>query len=318
MTGGELVLAAALDVVAGDPRWLPHPVRGMGMLIAWYDHRVRTFCFSDQALQIAGACLALGLPAAAYAGATWLIAQAATLSPLFGQLVGIGLAYTSLAGRDLFDHVQPVSRALQEGNLAAAREAVARIVGRDSSALEEPEIVRATVETIAESTADGIIAPLVYLSLGGAPLALAYKAVNTLDSMVGHRDERYEHFGWASARLDDVMNWVPARLTGGFIALASGLATTQWHRVQDSWYILHRDGDKHASPNSGMPEAAMAGALGVQLGGRNYYDGVAHEGELIGDAGTALTPGHIDQATRIMVIAAGLGLFFALLSLWVS
>lgn len=318
MTGGELVLAAVLDVVAGDPRWLPHPVRGMGMLIAWYDHQVRTFCRSDQALQIAGACLALGLPAAVYAAATWLIAQAATFSPLFGQLVGIGLAYTSLAGRDLFDHVQPVSRALKEGNLAAAREAVARIVGRDSSALEEPDIVRATVETIAESTADGIIAPLVYLSLGGAPLALAYKAVNTLDSMVGHHDERYEHFGWASARLDDVMNWVPARLTGGFIALASGLATAQWHRVQDSWYILHRDGDKHASPNSGMPEAAMAGGLGVQLGGQNYYDGVPHEGELIGDAGTALTLGHIDQATRIMVIAAGLGLFFALLSLWVS
>ena len=130
----------------------------MGMLIAWYDHRVRTFCRSDQALQIAGACLALGLPAAAYAAATWLIAQAATLSPLFGQLVGIGLAYTSLAGRDLFDHVQPVSRALQEGNLAAAREAVARIVGRDSSALEEPEIVRATVvvakehDLVAEAT----------------------------------------------------------------------------------------------------------------------------------------------------------------------
>lgn len=318
MTGGELVLAAALDVVAGDPRWVPHPVRGMGKLIAWYDHKIRTFCRSDQALQIAGACLALGLPAAVYAAATWLIAQAAAFSPLFGQLVGIGLAYTSLAGRDLVDHVQPVSRALQHGNLAAAREAVARIVGRDSSTLEEPEVVRATVETIAESTSDGIIAPLVYLSLGGAPLALAYKAVNTLDSMVGHHDERYEHFGWASARLDDVMNWVPARLTGGFIALASGLATAQWHRVQDSWYILHRDGDKHPSPNSGLPEAAMAGALGVQLGGRNYYDGVAHEGELIGDAGTVLTPEHIDQATRIMVIAAGLGLFFALLSLWIA
>jgi adenosylcobinamide-phosphate synthase len=221
MTGGELVLAAALDVVAGDPRWLPHPVRGMGVVISWFDDQVRTFCRSDQSLQIAGACLALGLPAAVYAAATWLIAQAAAFSPLLGQLVGIGLAYTTLAGRDLFDHVQAVSRELQQGNLAGAREAVARIVGRDSATLEEPEIVRATVETIAESTADGIIAPLVYLSLGGAPLALAYKAVNTLDSMVGHHDERYEHFGWASARLDDVMNWVPARLTGGFIALAS-------------------------------------------------------------------------------------------------
>lgn len=318
MTGGELVLAAVLDVVAGDPRWMPHPVRGMGVVISWFDSQVRTVCRSDQSLQIAGACLALGLPVAIYAAATWLIAQAAMVSPLLGQLVSIGLAYTTLAGRDLFDHVQAVSRELQQGNLAGAREAVARIVGRDSAMLTEPEVVRATVETIAESTADGIIAPLVYLSLGGAPLALAYKAVNTLDSMVGHHDERYEHFGWASARLDDVMNWVPARLTGGFIALASGLATAEWHRVHDSWSILDRDGGKHLSPNSGIPEAAMAGALGVQLGGLNYYDGVAHDGELIGDDTTALTIAHVDQATRIMVVAAGLGLFFALLSLWVS
>ncbi len=318
MTGVELLLAAALDVVAGDPRWLPHPVRGMGLVIAWYDDRVRNFCRSDQSLQIAGACLALGLPTAVYAAATWLITQATTFSPLLGQVVGISLAYTTLAGRDLFDHVQAVSHELQQGNLVGAREAVAMIVGRDSATLTEPEIVRATVETIAESASDGIIAPLVYLSLGGAPLALAYKAVNTLDSMVGHHDARYEYFGWAAARLDDVMNWVPARLTGGFIALASGLATSQWHRVHDSWYILQRDGDKHPSPNSGRPEAAMAGALGVQLGGWNYYDGVAHDGELIGDVTTALMPGHIDQASRIMVVAAGLGLFFALLSLWVS
>lgn len=318
MTGGDLLLAAALDAVAGDPRWLPHPVRGMGFIIDWFDHRIRSLCRSDQALQIAGVCLALGLPAAVYAVATFVITQAAALSPLLGHIVGVGLAYTTLAGRDLFDHVQAVSRELACGNLDGARKAVALIVGRDSATLTEPEIVRATVETIAESTSDGMIAPLVFLSLGGAPLALAYKAVNTLDSMIGHRDARYEYFGWASARLDDVMNWVPARLTGGFIALAAGLATGRWHRVHDSWYILHRDGDKHPSPNSGRPEAAMAGALGVQLGGRNYYDGVPHDGELIGDGTAALTAEHIDQASRIMVATCGLGLFFALLSLWVA
>lgn len=318
MTGVDVLLAALLDVAAGDPRWLPHPVKAMGAVIGWVDHRIRSICRSEQALQIAGAGLALGLPAAVYGGATWVIAQAAAVNPMLGQAVGIGLAYTTLAGRDLYDHVQAVTSALAAGDLAGARKAVSMIVGRDSETLSEGEIARATVETIAESTSDGIIAPLVYLSLGGAPLALAYKAVNTLDSMIGHRDERYEHFGWASARLDDVANWVPARLSGGFIALAAGLSTGQWHRIHESWYILHRDGDKHPSPNSGQPEAAMAGALGVQLGGRNYYDGVPHEGELIGDAGTALTPGHIDQATRIMVVAAGLGLFFALLSLWVS
>ncbi|GAB1723052.1 MAG: cobalamin biosynthesis protein CobD [Nitrospira sp. CR1.1] len=318
MTGVELALAAVLDAAAGDPRWLPHPVRGMGAVIAWVDHHVRAVCRSEQALQIAGSCLALGLPAAVYAAATWVIAQVMEVAPLLGQVVGIGLAYTTLAGRDLFDHVHAVLRELTAGNLSGAREAVAMIVGRDSATLTEPEIARAAVETIAESTSDGIIAPLVYLSLGGAPLALAYKAVNTLDSMIGHRDERYEHFGWASARLDDVMNWVPARLAGGFIALAAGLSTGQWHRIHESWYMLHRDGDKHPSPNSGRPEAAMAGALGVRLGGRNYYDGVPHEAPLIGEGAAEISPEHIRQASRIMVVTYGLGLFFALLSLWVS
>ena len=136
------------------------------------------------------------------------------------------------------------------------------IVGRDSAALTEPEIVRATVETIAESTSDGVIAPLVYLTLGGAPLALAYKAINTLDSMVGHRNARYEYFGWASARLDDVANWIPARLTGSFIALAAGLVTRQWHRVRESWYILHRDGDKHASRTAGNRRSCHGRCIG--------------------------------------------------------
>lgn len=318
MTGVELAVAAALDVAAGDPRWLPHPVKGMGAVIAWVDDRVRRLCRSEQALQIAGGCLALGLPIAVYAAATWVIAQATAIAPLLGQVVGVGLAYTTLAGRDLFDHVQAVLRELAAGNLAGARQAVAMIVGRDSATLTESGVARATVETIAESTSDGIIAPLVYLSLGGAPLALAYKAVNTLDSMIGHLDARYEHFGWASARLDDVLNWVPARLAGGFIALAAGLSTGQWHRIHESWYMLHRDGDKHASPNSGQPEAAMAGALAVQLGGTNYYDGVAHEAPTIGDGTADITSEHIRQASRIMIVTYGLGLFFALLSLWVS
>ncbi|MBI4002647.1 MAG: cobalamin biosynthesis protein CobD [Nitrospira defluvii] len=318
MTGSDLLIAAALDAALGDPRWFPHPVRGMGVFIAWFDDRIRSLCRTDQALRAAGLCLAIGLPAGVYAAATFVIAQAASFSPVLGQAVGIGLAYTTLAGRDLFDHVQAVSRELERGNLAGAREAVAMIVGRDSATLAEPEIVRATVETIAESSSDGIIAPLVYLTLGGAPLALAYKAINTLDSMVGHRDARYEHLGWASARLDDVMNWLPARLTGTFIALAAGLATGQWYHVRESWYILHRDGDKHPSPNSGRPEAAMAGALGIQLGGRNYYDGIPQDRLPMGDGTITLAPDHVAQATRIMVATCVLGLLFALFSLWVA
>jgi adenosylcobinamide-phosphate synthase len=316
MTGGELVLAAALDVMLGDPRWLPHPVRGMGAVIAWFDERIRNVCRTEQALQLAGIGLAIGLPSAVYAAATFVMTQAEAFSPLLGHAVGIGLASTTLAARDLFDHVQVVGQELTQGNLAGAREAVARIVGRDSAALTEPEIVRATVETVAESTSDGIIAPLVFLTLGGAPLALTYKAISTLDSMVGHRDARYEHVGWASARLDDLVNWIPARLTGGFISLAAGLATGRWERARNSWFLLHRDGDKHPSPNSGRPEAAMAGALGVQLGGRNYYDGVPHDRPLIGDGTVLLTPDHIAQASQIMIVTSGLGLGFALLSLW--
>ncbi|MCE3223297.1 MAG: cbiB [Nitrospira sp.] len=318
MTGHDLLIAAALDAALGDPRWFPHPVRIMGKVISWVDDQVRRFCRTDQALRIAGICLALGLPAGVYAAASLVIAQADSVSPLLGQVVGIGLAYTTLAGRDLFDHVQAVSRELNAGNLSEAREAVAMIVGRDSATLTEPEIVRATVETTAESTSDGVIAPLLYLTLGGAPLALAYKAVNTLDSMVGHRDARYEYFGWASARIDDVLNWIPARLTGSFIALAAWVTTGLWYRVRESWYILHRDGDKHPSPNSGRPEAAMAGALGIQLGGRNYYDGVPQDRLLMGDGTTSLTPDHIAQATRIMVVTGVLGLIFALFSLWQS
>ena len=316
MTAADLLLATALDAVAGDPRWLPHPVRWMGRIISWYDQRIRALCRTDEALRIAGAVLAVGLSAIAFAIGTFTISQAESVSPWFGQAVGIIIAYTTLAGRDLLDHVGVIGRELAQGNLSNARKAVAMIVGRDSMTLEESEIVRATVETMAESASDGIIAPIVYLTLGGPALALAYKAINTLDSMIGHRDSRYEHFGWAAARLDDVANWVPARLTGAFIAMAAGLATWQWERARFSWFILHRDGDKHASPNSGRPEAALAGALGVQLGGRNFYDGVPEDRPLIGEGTSVLNLNHIAQARDITVVTWGLGVFFALLSLW--
>jgi len=316
MTGNELLAAAALDALVGDPRWLPHPVRAMGAVITWIDGRVRTICTTDDALRLAGVALAVTLPVGSYLAASSVIQLAGSWSPSSAEAMTILLAATTLAGRDLLDHARAVSRALGQGDLLLAREAVARIVGRDSAQLNESEIVRATVETVAESTADGIIAPIVYLTLGGVPLALAYKAVNTLDSMIGHRDARYEHFGWASAKLDDVMNWVPARLAGTFIALAAGFATGRWERVRDSLYCLHRDGDKHPSPNSGQPEAAMAGALGVQLGGVNHYDGVPHERPFLGEGRAVLQPGDIDEALRIMVGAWALGVGFALLSLW--
>jgi adenosylcobinamide-phosphate synthase len=318
MTGGDLLLAAMLDVAVGDPRWFPHPVRGMGRLISWCDERVRPICRSTGSLRVAGACLATGLPVLAYVLGAFMIDWAGAVSVLLGNVVSVGLAYTTLAGRDLFNHALAVRRNLTGGNLVGARHAVSLIVGRDTDTLSEPEVIRATVESIAESTADGVMAPLIYLTIGGPPLALAYKAINTLDSMIGHRDSRYIDFGWASARLDDLANWIPARLSAGLIVVAAGFATGQWSCTTMSWQILCRDGHKHSSPNSGRPEAAMAGALGIQLGGVNFYDGLPHEGARMGDGTKSLAPHDIDRAIRITVIACGLGLLLAAVTLWVA
>jgi adenosylcobinamide-phosphate synthase len=318
MTAVDLLLAATLDMVMGDPRWLPHPVRGMGLAIAWCEDLVRLFCESSRSLRLAGVCLAVGLPMLVYMAASVLIEQAGAVHELLGKSVAIGLAYMTLAWRDLLDHVRAVSQELAAGSLPAARRALSMIVGRDTETLTEPEIARATVETIAESTADGVMAPLVFLTIGGAPLALAYKAINTLDSMIGHREPRYVDFGWASARLDDLANWVPARLTGWLIVLGAGLATGQWDRSITSWRVLCRDGANHPSPNSGRPEAAMAGALGVRLGGVNLYDGLPQERPVIGKATRALEPGDIGLAVRIMVVTSLLGLCLAVVSLWLA
>ena len=287
-------------------------------MIAWCDKHVRKLCRAPWSLRLAGICIALVIPASAYLVGAVAIEQAGSLSSWLGQAVSVGLAFTTLAGRDLLDHVRAVSHELVRGNLPGARHAVTMIVGRDTETLPEPEIIRATVETIAESAADGIIAPLLYLTLGGAPLALAYKAVNTLDSMIGHRDARYEHLGWASARLDDLANWIPARLTAGLIAIAAGLATGQGRRVSESWGICQRDGHKHPSPNSGRPEAAMAGALGVQLGGANYYDGQPQARPQLGDGTRTLVLNDIDAASRLLLISYGLGLLLAMTALWIA
>ncbi len=318
MTASELLLAASVDAIVGDPRWLPHPVRVMGRVITWCDERVRGICHSPGALRAAGLTLAVGLPLFVYLLGHWAIDTAGSISGWFGSVVSIGLASTALAGRDLWDHVQAVHGQLKRGHLPGARQAVGMIVGRDTEQLSEDEIVRATVETAAESTADGVIAPLFYLAIGGAPLALAYKAVNTLDSMIGHRDERHIDFGWASARLDDVANLIPARLAAVLLLIATGLVTRNPDRVLTGWRVLCRDGGKHPSPNSGCPEAAMAGSLGVQLGGINYYDGVPQERPVIGIGGRQLVPQDIRAAAKIMVVTCLLGVILTTGILWLA
>jgi len=273
-----IALALLLDLALGDPHWLPHPVTLIGRLIMILEFRLRRLIPFEQ---IAGVLLLL-VTVAVTVVVTWLLLRAAILlHPLAALLTAVVLSATCLAARSLHRESALVATALTSGNLPAARRHLSWIVGRDTDQLEEPEIWRALVETVAENTSDGIIAPLFWLTLGGPVAAMAYKAVSTLDSMVGYRNKRYLYFGRASARMDDLLNFVPARLTALLIVTAALLTG---HSASGAMHITLRDRLKHPSPNSGHPEAAAAGALGVRLGGAASYNGVASYKEHIGDS----------------------------------
>ncbi|MNI51510.1 cobalamin biosynthesis protein [compost metagenome] len=196
-----------------------------------------------------------------------------------------------------------VYKELRKGDIPAARSALGMIVGRDTAALDSPEIVRGTVETVAENIVDAVISPLFYALLGGAPLAMAYRAVNTLDSMVGYKNDKYRDLGWASARLDDVANYIPARLTALLLTLCARLLRLDWRRC---WHMVRRDARKHPSPNSGYPESAVAGALGIRLGGFNVYHGVTSFRAYMGDPLRSLEPEDIIVASRLMLLSSSI------------
>jgi adenosylcobinamide-phosphate synthase len=226
-----------------------------------------------------------------------LLKVAYAVSTYAGHALSGILCWSCLAARSLHRESKLVADALVRGDLAEARRYLSYIVGRDTANLEEEEIWRAVVETVAENTSDGVIAPLFYLMIGGPVLGLAYKAVNTLDSMVGYKNERYLLFGRASARFDDLANYIPARLSGLLIGLAAPFLGLP---VKRAWEIMRRDGRNHSSPNSGIPEAAVAGALGVRLGGTNFYGGVPVEKPTIGDPLTPLSFDAWKRAVRLM------------------
>jgi adenosylcobinamide-phosphate synthase len=242
--------------------------------------------------------------------AAWAAIRLATQAhPLAGDLIGILIIYTAIAPRDLMRHSMAVHHAILAGDLPEARRRVAMIVGRDTQSLDEPEIVRAAVESVAESTVDGVTAPLLFAVVAGPIGAIVYRAINTLDSMFGHKDARYLHFGYTAAKIDDLANYLPARLTAVLICAAAALLR---HQPRLACKTLLRDGRKHDSPNAGLSEAAMAGALGVQLGGTNYYDGQPLEKPTIGQAREPLSARHIPAANRLMLVTAGLVLLAAL------
>lgn len=300
MIESQMLLAFALDMAVGDPRWLPHPVRGIGLLAAGLEKLTRRLIAWQRLAGIVTAILVIGLAGAA----GWAIVRfLGQWHPLAGDIAAVLIIYWAIAPRDLADHALPVYRALRAGDIECARAKVAMLVGRDVKNLDEKEVSRATVESVAESTIDGVTAPLFWAAVAGPAGAIAYRAANTLDSMFGHKDEKYIRFGWASARLDDLANLIPARLTGPFVALAALLTGRRpWNCLK----ILARDRRKHESPNSGYGEAAFAGALGVRLGGRNYYDGLPADRPFIGETIVELAPTHIVKAVAIMFLTAGL------------
>ena len=257
----HIACAFALDAICGDPEWLPHPVRLMGKLAAALEGSCRRMV-TDQ--KLAGVLAAATVVASSAAIAAGTVHGAQRLHPRLGDVTSILLLWTALAARDLSDHATMVRQVLAAGDLPAARQAVARMVGRDTERLDEAGVVRAVVESVAENTVDGVTAPLFYAFLGAAPAAIAFKAVSTLDSTFGYKNNRYVDFGWASARLDDLANYVPARLTVPFTALAAGLLGLS---PRGTLRTVRRDGRKHPSPNAGLVESAVAGALGVRLGG---------------------------------------------------
>jgi len=263
-----LIGAFLLDLAIGDPRWLPHPVVLMGKVISHGEAWLR----SGNACRdfFAGMTLSLFLVALSATVALGLVALF-NLLPLWLSFSGtVVLASTTLATRGLLDAVKHIEATLRSGNLAVARKKLSYIVGRETADLNQDKVLRASLESLSESTCDGIVAPLFYLFLGGVPLAMAYKAVSTLDSMIGYRTERYFYFGKVAARLDDAMNFAPARLTALFIVVAT--AAVRLNPVR-ALHILWRDHANHLSPNAGYPEAALAGALGIRLGGPSVYFG---------------------------------------------
>jgi adenosylcobinamide-phosphate synthase len=273
----------ALDAVLGDPPMRLHPVRLMGDCVAYAEARLPRS-------RAAGIALALLLPSA-WGLAAWGLLRLLPAPWAWG--LNAALIYFCLAGKDMLVHARAVLSSLDAGDLPAARAAAGRIVGRDTGKLDQAGVSRACVESVAESFCDGLVAPLFFAYLGGAPCALFYKAVSTLDSMVGYKNERYREFGWASARLDDILNFLPARLSAGLVAAVSP-------SPRAAWACALSDGPSQPSPNSGWPEGAFAGGLGLQLGGPLSYGGVPSRKASLGQALRPMDP----EACR-----AAIGLF---------
>lgn len=303
-----VLIGFLLDQVIGDPRRWPHPIVGIGNAISFLERHLNLGVSVTRRRR--GVLLTFLVVGTSYL-ITWAIVWGANvLHPLLSLAVSAYFIFTSLAGKSLLDAGQSVLTPLRDSNLAEARQRLSWLVSRDTNNLTEGEIVRGTIETIAENFVDGILSPLFYAAIGGAPLAMAFKAISTLDSMVGYRNDRYEDFGWFSARTDDWANYVPARLSVLLLLLAGWLRRMP---IRQSYRIWKRDASGHPSPNGGNPESVVAGLLGVRLGGINIYHGQPHHRAEMGDALHPVNASDIGHCRDLVRTATWLSLLPALI-----
>lgn len=299
-----LFWASIVDIIIGDPCWLPHPVRIIGKAINRAELELKKYCKTNLEQKIGGILIVLFITSSTFLITYTLVKIFIGFKNIFLVVLSwiflIYLASTTIAFKGLIDATKAVIRALENKNLLQARFELSRIVGRDTQKLEEKNILRANIETLSENLSDGVIAPLFYLVLGGLPAAMLYKAINTLDAMLGHKNEKYLYFGWASARLDDIANFLPARVTGILITFSSGIVFHSFEKFFYALKIMLKDGRKHPSPNSGVPESAMAGAVGISMGGPSTYSGIMVKKPIIGIDRTA---DYISSAKHSITIA---------------
>lgn len=361
--GVLITLAFLIDLLIGDPRWLPHPVRLMGFLIERLELILRKVFRGAFLERIGGIVLVLFMVSFTFFVSCLIVLlyrkivkEEAMIVRTIALVLFVLLLSLTIATRGLITSSLEVINHLKDGRLYQARRSLSKIVGRDTENLSEEGVLRATLETLSENLSDGIVAPLFYLTIGGLPLAMTYKAINTMDSMIGYKDERYRYFGWAAARLDDIVNFIPARLSAVLIIIAIFFIETSKHiyklfdelvfkkpapcrrfliltifMVYDfllilkdiiergylfskrSLFVTLMNGRNHSSPNSGYPEAALAGAIGVKLGGPSTYRGVVVEKPYIGISTRPITPGLAKEAINLITLSALMAGFFAAL-----
>ena len=290
----EIIVAILLDLAIGDPKWSYHPVRLIGRFAIYVETATRQVLGGTRT---AGLVTALDTIAVTGLVCATFVEGAEVIHWLAGDLMSVVVFYFAFSARDLDEHASLVHRSLENDDIEGGRAAVGRLVGRDTENLDENEIVRATVESVAENMVDGVTAPLLFAIVGGPVGVMVYKAVNTMDSMFGHKNEKYIDFGWASAKLDDVANYIPARITAYLVVFSSALLEMNWLA---SLKTIERDGHKHSSPNSGLTESAFAGALEIQLGGQSFYDGVARDSAYIGKPTRPISAVAIVESIELM------------------